>query len=72
MTMDARILHARSGVTLEQKGDVYAVSSLRLSEAARRERDQVRPFGRAQDAAQPASAWPQARQTKAPPQDARA
>ena len=34
MTMDARILHARSGVTLEQNGDVYAVSSLRLSEAA--------------------------------------
>lgn len=34
MTMDARILHARSGVTLEQKGDVYAVSSLRLSEPA--------------------------------------
>lgn len=34
MTMDARILHARSGVTLEQKGDAYAVSSLRLSEAA--------------------------------------
>lgn len=34
MTMDARILHARSGVTLEQKADVYAVSSLRLSEPA--------------------------------------
>jgi len=34
MTMDARILHARSGVTFEQKGDVYAVSSLRLSEPA--------------------------------------
>ena len=34
MTMDARILHARSGVTLEQKGAVYAVSSLRLSEPA--------------------------------------
>ncbi|MBC1182802.1 hypothetical protein HF680_09075 [Brevundimonas sp. WCHBH090558] len=34
MTMDARILHARSGVTLEQKGDIYAVSSLRLSEPA--------------------------------------
>lgn len=34
MTMDARILHARSGVTLEQKDDVYRVSSLRLSEPA--------------------------------------
>ncbi|ASE39571.1 hypothetical protein [Brevundimonas vesicularis] len=34
MTMDARILHARSGVTLEQKDDVYEVSSLRLSEPA--------------------------------------
>lgn len=34
MTMDARILYARSGVTLEQKGDIYAVSSLRLSEPA--------------------------------------
>ena len=34
MTMDARILHARSGVTLEQKGNIYAVSSLRLSEPA--------------------------------------
>ena len=34
MTMDARILHARSGVTLEQKDDVYRVSSLRLSDPA--------------------------------------
>lgn len=34
MTIDARILHARSGVTLEQNGDVYSVSSLRLSEPA--------------------------------------
>lgn len=34
MTMDARILHARSGVTLEQKDDVYRVSSLRLSDSA--------------------------------------
>ncbi|WBT06403.1 hypothetical protein PFY01_01635 [Brevundimonas vesicularis] len=32
--MDARILHARSGVTLEQKDDVYRVSSLRLSDPA--------------------------------------
>jgi hypothetical protein len=31
MTTDARILHARSGVVLEQKGDDYAVSSLRWS-----------------------------------------
>lgn len=30
MTTDARILHARSGVVLEQKGEDYAVSSLRL------------------------------------------
>ena len=46
MTMDARILHARSGVTLEQKGDVYAVSSLRLSEPAtfREEADAQRAF----------------------------
>ena len=32
MTTDARILHARSGVVLEQRGEDYAVSSLRLSE----------------------------------------
>ena len=32
MTMDARILHARSGVVLEQRGEDYAVSSLRLEE----------------------------------------
>ncbi|QCQ97424.1 hypothetical protein [Brevundimonas sp. SGAir0440] len=46
MTMDARILHARSGVTLEQKGDIYAVSSLRLSEPAtfREESDAQRAF----------------------------
>lgn len=46
MTMDARILHARSGVALEQKGDVYAVSSLRLSEPAtfREEADAQRAF----------------------------
>ena len=46
MTMDARILHARSGVTLEQKGDVYTVSSLRLSEPAtfREKADAERAF----------------------------
>lgn len=32
MTTDARILHARSGVVLEQRGEDYAISSLRLSE----------------------------------------
>ena len=32
MTTDARILHARSGVVLEQRGEDYAVSSLRQSE----------------------------------------
>jgi hypothetical protein len=32
MTTDARILHARSGVVLEQRGEEYAVSSLRLAE----------------------------------------
>lgn len=32
MTTDARILHARSGVVLEQRGEDYAVSSLRLSQ----------------------------------------
>jgi len=32
MTTDARILHARSGVVLEQRSEDYAVSSLRLAE----------------------------------------
>lgn len=32
MTTQARILHARSGVVLEQSGSDYRVSSLRLSE----------------------------------------
>ncbi len=32
MTTDARILHARSGVVLEQRGEDYAVSSLRLED----------------------------------------
>ena len=32
MNTEARILHARSGVVLEQRGEDYAVSSLRLSE----------------------------------------
>ncbi|MFA4938192.1 hypothetical protein [Brevundimonas sp.] len=32
MTTDARILHSRSGVVLEQRGEDYAVSSLRLAE----------------------------------------
>lgn len=32
MTTDTRILHARSGVVLEQRGEDYAVSSLRLAE----------------------------------------
>ena len=32
MTTDARILHARSGVVLEQRGEDYAVSSLRLAD----------------------------------------
>jgi hypothetical protein len=32
MTTDARILHARSGVVLEQRGEEYAVSCLRLAE----------------------------------------
>lgn len=32
MSTDARILHARSGVVLEQRGEAFAVSSLRLAE----------------------------------------